>query len=68
MNTKIIKTETSLDLNLEFFLCFLFFIFFILLYFIYMFLLSFFFIAIFIPFIIYFQSSLCLSNAFSAYG
>jgi hypothetical protein len=59
MNTNIIKTETLLHLNLEFFL-FLF-----LLYFIYIFL---FFYFLFLFFIFYFKSSLCLSNAFSAYG
>jgi hypothetical protein len=54
MNTKIIKTETLLHLNLEIF-------------FIYIFLFIYLFIY-FHLFIFYFQSSLCLSNAFSAYG
>jgi hypothetical protein len=66
-DTKIIKTETSFHLNLEVFFYFLFFIlfyFYIYITFIYLF---FIFIIIFILFIFYFQSSLCLSNACSAY-
>jgi hypothetical protein len=70
MDTKIIKTETSLHLNLEV----LFFnLFFILFYFIYIYIhissiyLFFIFILMFTLFIFYFQSSLCLSNACSAY-
>jgi Flp pilus assembly protein TadB len=64
MNTKIIKTETSLHLNLEgfilifyFSLCFILFYIYIIFSFIYLF---FIFILIFILFIFYFQSSLCL--------
>jgi hypothetical protein len=60
-NTKIIETETSLHLNLENFIYLFLYIF----SFIYLF---FIFILIFIVFIFYFQSSLCLSNAFSAYS
>jgi hypothetical protein len=69
MDTKIIKTETSLHLNLGFFFLFFilfsfnfytFFLSFIIFYF-YSYLYSFY-------FIFHFQSSLCLSNAFSAYG
>jgi hypothetical protein len=60
MNTKIIKTETSLHLNLEFFFIFIFCLFLFLFFNIY------FFIYLFIYF--YFQSSLCLSSAFSAYS
>jgi hypothetical protein len=70
-NTKIVKTETSLHLNLEVFLIFVLFIFYFFK-FLYIFFLSFtyffIFILIFILFIFYFQSSLCLSNAFSVYG
>jgi hypothetical protein len=68
-DTKIIKTETSLHWNLEFFFSF----YFVLFYFIYIYIFFFFhllifiFILIFILFIFYFQSSLCLSNAFSVY-
>jgi hypothetical protein len=56
-NTKIIKTETLLHLNLEIFLYILF---------IYLFF-PLFFLLFFIFLIFYFQSSLCLSNACSAY-
>jgi hypothetical protein len=67
MDTKIIKTETSLHLNLEVY--FLFSIFhFVLFYFIYIYIFFFhllIFLFLFISF--YFQSSLRLSNAFSAY-
>jgi hypothetical protein len=63
MNTKILKTETSLHLNLEVFFFNLFFIN------IFSFINVFFiFILIFILFSFYFQSSLCLSNSFSAYS
>jgi hypothetical protein len=69
MNTKIIKTEISLHLNLEGFF-FLFFILFYFILFIYFFSFTYFlflFLSLFLSFF-YFQSSLCLSNAFSAYG
>jgi hypothetical protein len=52
MNTKIIKTEALLHLNLEIFLNFF----------------NFLYIYFFHLFIFNFQSSLCLSNACSAYG
>jgi hypothetical protein len=73
MDTKIIKTETSLHLNLEgFFLFsifhFILFDFILFIYFFSLIYLFFIFILIFILFIFYIQSSLCLSNAFSAYG
>jgi hypothetical protein len=69
MNTKIIKTEISLHLNLEVFLfvCFILF-YFLYIYFFLSFTYFFIFILTFTLFIFYFQSSLCLSNAFSAYG
>jgi hypothetical protein len=57
-NTKIIKTETSLHLKLEDFFIYTFSLIYLL----------FIFILIYILFIFYFQSSLCLSNAFSAYS
>jgi hypothetical protein len=69
-DTKIIKTEISLHLNLEVFIFYFLFCF-IKFYYIYIFLsfiYFFIFILIFTLFIFYFQSSLCLSNAFSAYG
>jgi hypothetical protein len=53
-NTKIIKTKNLLHLNLEILYIYIFF--------------SFIFNFYFYLFIFYFQSSLCLSNAFSAYG
>jgi hypothetical protein len=68
-DTKIIKTKTSLHLNLEVF--FLNFQFFILFYFIYihifLLLTIFYFYSYLYSFYFYFQSSLCLSNACSAY-
>jgi hypothetical protein len=70
MDIKIIKTETSLHLNLEgfFFIYYFSFCFILFIYtyisFIYLF---FIFILIFILFIFYFQSSLFLCNACSAY-
>jgi hypothetical protein len=56
MNTKIINTETLLHLNLEIFLYIHTYFFIYLLFIIYLFI------------YFYFQSSLCLSNAFSACG
>jgi hypothetical protein len=74
MNTKIIKTETSLHLNLEILFLFLFNLFFYIFtfyFFIYIFhsftYFLFLFLSLFFLFF-YFQSSLCLSNAFPAYG
>jgi hypothetical protein len=71
MNTQIIKTETSLHLNLEvFWFCEKFSVFhFILFYFYIEIFLSFtYFLFLYLSFFIfYFQSSLCLSNACSAY-
>jgi hypothetical protein len=76
-DTKIIKTETSLHLNLEVFKKFFYFLilFYFILFYLYIYfffhLLIFkflFFTLIFILFIFYFQSSLCLANAFSAYS
>jgi hypothetical protein len=64
MNTKIIKTETSLHLNLEGFIFY-----FILFYFIYFFSFCYFlfsFLSLFFLFFIF--NPLCLSNAFSAYS
>jgi hypothetical protein len=65
-NTKILKTETLLHLNLEVFI-FYFVLFYIYTFFSFIYL-FFIFILIFTLFIFYFQSFLCLSNAFSAYG
>jgi hypothetical protein len=73
-DTKIIKTETSLHLNLQgfvYFFNFLFSIFHFVLFYLYIYIifiyLFFVFILIFILFIFYFQSSFCLSKACSAY-
>jgi hypothetical protein len=77
MKPKIIKTETSVHLNLEGFFCnliyflFFYFLFYILFFYIYIYfffhLLIFYFYSYLYSFF-YFQSSLCLSNAFSAYS
>jgi hypothetical protein len=68
MNTKIIKTEISLHLNLGVFIFYFALFYFINVCFFLSFTYFLIFILIFTLFIFYFQSSLCLSNAFSAYG
>jgi hypothetical protein len=69
MDTKIIKTETSLHLNMEVFFIFYFSVWFILFYIYFFFhLLIFYFYSYLCSFYFHFQSSLCVSNAFSAYG